>query len=124
MFGAEAIVAFMLVLAVVSVATDSRVPPGVAAIAIGAALGGAILVSGPISGAGVNPARSLGPMIVAGTFTDWWAYLIAPLVGGVIAATSYDRVLRSGAAPISSDTGTGNSGSSRSNGAAQVRATQ
>jgi len=88
-----------LVLVVVSVATDGRVPAGVAALAIGSALGAAILISGPISGAGVNPARALGPMIVAGKFTDWWAYVVAPLVGGTLATTTYDRVLRRGSTP-------------------------
>jgi aquaporin Z/aquaporin NIP len=100
-FGAEAVVTAILVLAVVSVATDSRVPAGVAALAIGAALATAILVSGPISGAGVNPARSLGPMIVAGKLRDWWVYVAAPLVGGAFAATLYERVLRPGAVPTS-----------------------
>jgi MIP family channel proteins len=95
----EAVVTFMLVLVVVSVATDNRVPAGVAAMAIGAALAAAILVSGPVSGAGVNPARSIGPMIAAGKFTDWWAYVVAPLVGGIAAVTVYDRVLRSGRTP-------------------------
>jgi aquaporin Z/aquaporin NIP len=98
-FAAEAVVTFVLVLTVVSVATDTRVPVGVAATAIGAALAAAILVSGPVSGGGVNPARSLGPMIIAGKFTDWWVYITAPFAGGVLAAALYDRVLRNGAAP-------------------------
>jgi aquaporin Z/aquaporin NIP len=101
LLGAEGIVTFILVLGVVSVATDNRVPAGVAAWAIGAALAVAIIASGPISGAGVNPARSLGPMIVAGTFTDWWVYVTGPLVGGAIAATVYE-VLRSGSVPTTS----------------------
>jgi MIP family channel proteins len=96
---AEAVVTFLLVLVVISVATDSRVPPGVAALAIGSALGVAILISGPITGAGVNPARALGPMIVAGRFTDWWVYIIAPLFGGALATTVYDRFLRLGSSP-------------------------
>ena len=79
---AEAVVTFVLVLVVVAVATDTRVPRGIAAIAIGAALAVAIVISGPVSGAGVNPARAIGPMILAGQFTDWWAYLAAPLAGG------------------------------------------
>lgn len=98
-FAAEAVVTFMLVLVVISVATDSRVPSGVAAMAIGAALAAAIFISGPISGAGVNPARAIGPMIAAGKFTDWWVYLVAPLLGGIAAATVYDRFLRSGSTP-------------------------
>jgi MIP family channel proteins len=96
---AEAVVTFLLVLVVISVATDRRVARGIAAVAIGAALAAAILASGPISGAGVNPARALGPMIVAGKFTDWWVYLIAPLVGGIQASAVYEGILWSGAAP-------------------------
>ena len=96
---AEAIVTFVLVLVVVAVATDTRVPRGVAATAIGATLAVAIVISGPVSGAGVNPARAIGPMILAGQFTDWWAYLAAPIVGGVLAVALYDRVLRAGSTP-------------------------
>src|SRR5271169_3623809 len=96
---AEAVVTFVLVLVVVAVATDSRVPRGIAAMAIGAALAVAIEISGPVSGAGVNPARAIGPMILAGQFTDWWAYLTAPLAGGVAAVALYDRCLRAGSTP-------------------------
>jgi len=96
---AEAMVTFVLVLVVVAVATDSRVPRGIAAMAIGAALAVAIVISGPVSGAGVNPARAIGPMILAGQFTDWWAYLAAPLAGGAIAVALYDRFLRAGRTP-------------------------
>jgi MIP family channel proteins len=96
---AEAVVTFVLVLVVVAVATDSRVPRGIAAVAIGAALGVAIVISGPVSGAGVNPARAIGPMILAGQFADWWAYLVAPVAGGVVAVALYDRFLRAGRAP-------------------------
>jgi MIP family channel proteins len=93
---AEAVVTFVLVLVVVAVATDSRVPRGIAAMAIGAALA---VISGPVSGAGVNPARAIGPMILAGQFRDWWAYLAAPLAGGVVAVALYDRFLRAGRTP-------------------------
>ena len=96
---AEAIVTLVLVLVVVAVATDSRVPRGAAAVAIGAALAVAIVVSGPVSGAGVNPARAIGPMILAGQFTDWWAYLVAPVAGGLVAVALYDRLLRTGGTP-------------------------
>ncbi len=89
----------MLVLVVVAVATDPRVPRGIAAIAIGAALAVAIVIAGPVSGAGVNPARVIGPMILAGQFSDWWAYLVAPVAGGVMAVALYDRFLRPGRTP-------------------------
>jgi glycerol uptake facilitator-like aquaporin len=71
----------------------------VAAVAIGSALAAAILISGPISGAGVNPARALGPMILTGRFTDWWAYLTAPVIGGTLAVTTYQRLLRKCSTP-------------------------
>ncbi len=96
---AEAAVTFVLVLVVVAVATDSRVPRGIAAMAIGAALAVAIVIAGPVSGAGVNPARAIGPMILAGQFSDWWAYLAAPLAGGATAVALYDRFLRAGRTP-------------------------
>ena len=57
------------------------------------------MISGPVSGAGVNPARAIGPMILAGQFPDWWAYLAAPLAGGVVAVALYDRFLRAGDTP-------------------------
>jgi hypothetical protein len=49
--------------------------------------------------ASVNPARAIGPMILAGQLTDWWAYLAAPLAGGAIAVALYDRFLRAGNLP-------------------------
>jgi len=96
---AEAVVTFVLVLVVMAVATDSRVSRGIAAMAIGAALAVAIVISGPVSGAGVNPARAIGPMILAGQFSDWWAYLAAPLAGGAIAVALYDKFLHAGNTP-------------------------
>jgi len=67
---AEGVVTFVLVLVIISVATESRVPRGLAAVAIGAALAAGIVISGPVSGAGINPARAIGPMVLAGRFTD------------------------------------------------------
>ena len=92
-FVVEAFVTFVLMFAVISVASGTPASTAVTAIAIGLSLSVAILISGPISGAGVNPARALGPMIIAGQFTDWWAYLIAPVVGAVAAATAHTRLL-------------------------------
>jgi len=71
-FASEAVVTFVPVLVITAVTTDNKVPRAAAAVAIGAALAAAILISGPISGAGVNPARAIGPMILTGPFTGWW----------------------------------------------------
>jgi MIP family channel proteins len=93
-FGAETAGTFILVMAIAWVSSDRPSSPALATFTIGAALAAAILSSGPISGAGINPARAIGPMIVAGRFTDWWVYATAPVLGGTLAATLYDRVFR------------------------------
>lgn len=68
----EALIAFILVFTVISTATDPRVPAGTASVAIGFALAAGVLLGGPVSGGAGNPARALGPMIVAGTFPVWF----------------------------------------------------
>jgi glycerol uptake facilitator-like aquaporin len=52
-----------------------------------------------VTGGAVNPARALGPMIVAGKLTSFWVYIVGPLVGGVIAAFAYDRFIGEADAP-------------------------
>ena len=86
----EAIVTFLLMLVIMSVATDERVSSSVVGPAIGFTLVAAILIAGPISGGAVNPARALGPMIIAGKYTGWWAYMVGPLVGAICAALIYN----------------------------------
>jgi MIP family channel proteins len=100
-FMVEAILTFMLVLIVVSVATDERVPAAAAGQAVGFTLAAAILTGGPVTGGAVNPAPALGPMIMAGTFTSAWVYIVAPVVGGVLAALLYDRFIAEADTPKS-----------------------
>jgi aquaporin Z len=64
-----------------------------AAQAVAAYIALAGLFGGPVSGASMNPARSLGPALVFGDWTAWWAYLVGPVAGGVV-AVSIARVLR------------------------------
>ena len=90
----EIFVTFILVFVVISVATDDRAPAGVAPIAVGFALASAIFIAGPATGAAVNPARALGPIIVA--WTNWnvaLIYIIGPIIGGVLAAFLYDSFI-------------------------------
>lgn len=89
----EAIVTFVLVFVVISVATDERVSDAVAPIAVGAALTVGVFVAGPVTGGAVNPVRALGPMLVGGQLDYWWIYLLGPVVGGVLAAVAYDRFI-------------------------------
>ncbi|MDQ4127214.1 MAG: aquaporin [Actinomycetota bacterium] len=87
----EVLVTFILVFVVISVATDDRAPAGVAPLAVGFALACGVLIAGPVTGGSLNPARTLGPMILAGRFDAVWVYILAPIVGAVLAAFVYDR---------------------------------
>jgi len=92
-FFVEALITFVLVLVVISVATDDRVPTAAAPVAVGAALAVCIFIAAPVTGGAVNPARAFGPAAVSGNLDALWVYLLAPLVGGVLAAVVYDRLL-------------------------------
>jgi MIP family channel proteins len=93
-FGWEIVLTFFLMLVITSVATDTRAVGEAAALAIGGTVGLCALFGGPISGASMNPARSLGPAVVSGDLTAVWIYLTAPVIGAVIAVLVYG-VLRS-----------------------------
>ncbi len=89
----EVVLTFFLAIVIVAVATDTRAVGNAAAIAIGGTVALGALVGGPISGASMNPARSLGPALVTGDLSDLWVYLAAPPIGAVLAALTY-RYLR------------------------------
>jgi MIP family channel proteins len=89
----EAILTFFLVITIFAVAIDDRgVYKSVAGLPIGLVLGFDILVGGPLTGASMNPARSFGPALVGGTWTNFWVYVIGPVIGGLIAASLYSFV--------------------------------
>lgn len=89
----EAFITFLLVFVIIAVTSDRRAANSTASISIGFALVSAVLIGGPSTGGAVNPVRALGPEIASGTFTSFWVYLTAPVVGGIIAALVYDRVI-------------------------------
>ncbi|CAM8908304.1 unnamed protein product [Rhodiola kirilowii] len=62
-------------------------------IVVGIGIALAVLITGPVSGGSLNPARSLGPTIVSGKFTDVWIYIVAPCAGAISGAMTY-RLLR------------------------------
>ena len=95
----EALVTFVLVFVVVSVATDDRVHASLAPIAVGAALAVAVFVAGPVTGGAVNPVRALGPALVDGQLPNIWIYIVGPLLGGLAAALVYARFLAKAQAP-------------------------
>jgi aquaporin NIP len=89
----ETLLTFFLMLIITAVATDTRAVGEAAALAIGGTVALGALAGGPISGASMNPARSLGPALVAGDLTAVWIYLVGPVLGAVGAAVVY-RYLR------------------------------
>jgi aquaporin NIP len=91
----ELVLTFFLLFVITSVATDTRAVGEAAAIAIGATVALDAMVGGLISGASMNPARSLGPAIVAWELSSAWIYVLAPLVGATLGAFAY-QVVRGG----------------------------
>ena len=97
---AEAIGTFLLVTAIMALAVDKRAPGGWAGLMIGLSVAAAILLIGPLTGGSLNPARTFGPLLVGtigGGDTFWGdlpAYVVGPLIGGVVAALAYDAVAR------------------------------
>lgn len=89
----EVVLTFFLMLVITAVATDTRAVGQAAALAIGGTVALGALVGGPVSGASMNPARSLGPAIVSVDLTGIWIYLLAPILGSIAAAFVY-RMLR------------------------------
>jgi MIP family channel proteins len=98
-FVVEILITFILVFVVMAVATDDRAPAAIAPIAVGFALAVGVFIAGPVTGGSVNPARSLGPMIVAGDLTSVWLYILGPIIGAVLAALLYQRFLADVEAP-------------------------
>ncbi len=91
-FVLEIVLTFFLMFVIISVATDSRAVGQAAAIAIGGTVGLEAMFAGPISGASMNAARSLGPALVSGELTSLWVYLLAPAIGAVLGALTYEFV--------------------------------
>lgn len=105
LLAAEFIATFLLVIAIFGVAIDERGKAvSIGAFAIGLTVAFDILAIGPVTGASMNPARSLGPALIykltggeaaAGAFDLHWCYWAAPIAGAVVAALIYDNFLLS-----------------------------
>ena len=89
-FGLEIVLTFFLMFVIMAVATDNRAVGEAAAIAIGGTVLLDAMVGGPISGASMNPARSLAPAVVSGNLQFIWIYLTAPFIGASAAICVYN----------------------------------
>jgi MIP family channel proteins len=88
----ELVLTFFLMFVIMAVATDTRAVGEAAAIAIGGTVGLDAMFGGPISGASMNPARSIGPALVSGNLHALWLYILAPILGASLAALAYQFV--------------------------------
>ena len=95
----ELVLTAVLMFVIMAVATDTRAVGTAAAIAIGGAVGLDALFGGPVTGASMNPVRSLGPALVAGEWRHFWVYLAGPFAGAALGALAYQLVRGSRAAP-------------------------
>jgi MIP family channel proteins len=105
-FVIEAVLAFFLSTVVLSTAVAGRARD-LAPLAIGMTLTLNIIMGGPLTGAAFNPARALGPMVATGNFNDAWLYVVAPIVGAIVAAilhTGLARLIHERIAPVTART--------------------
>jgi MIP family channel proteins len=91
-FAFELVMTAFLMFVILAVATDTRAVGEAAAIAIGATIAFDALFGGPISGASMNPMRSIGPAVASGNFHALWLYIVAPVLGAAIGGLAYQFV--------------------------------
>jgi aquaporin Z len=82
-----------LVSVILGTASGAQALGPIAALGVGGYIALAGLFGAPVSGASMNPARSLGPALVLGDWTSWWAYLLGPVIGALI-AVGFASILR------------------------------
>jgi len=85
----ELFLSFLLMLVILNIACGSKEEGLFSGIVIGGVVGLEAMFAGPVCGASMNPARSLGPAIVSGNTEFLWLYLLAPLTGMILAVPAY-----------------------------------
>lgn len=100
----EIILTFFLVFVIFGVAVDPRTPRIVSGLVIGLTISMDILAGGVVSGGIMNPARWFGPAVVQGDFTNFWLWIVGPIVGGLIAAFVYQIVFLADAPALETPT--------------------
>ncbi|MDE1976482.1 MAG: aquaporin [Elusimicrobia bacterium] len=92
-FMLELIMSFILMFTIMGVATDDRAEGAMAGIAVGAVIALEAAFGGPVSGASMNPARSIAPALASWDFSALWIYCAAPVLGTVLGARAYALVV-------------------------------
>ena len=108
-FAVEWLLSFVLMLVIMAVSTDERVTPGFGGMAVGLTVGFCAMAGGPLTGASMNPARSLGPAVAGGLWTTHWIYWVAPVTAMLVAGRVYEYLRPAGTAavPVGVDPGAG-----------------
>jgi aquaporin NIP len=88
-FVLEVLLTFFLMLVILQVSQGSKEVGVMAGIAIGAVVGLEALFAGPISGASMNPARSIAPAVISGELSALWIYVCAPILGALAATITW-----------------------------------
>jgi MIP family channel proteins len=88
----ETLLTASLMFVITAVATDTRAVGELAALAIGFTVAVDAMWGGPISGASMNPARSLGPALFSGAWDAHWLYWVGPIVGAILGALIYQFI--------------------------------
>ncbi|KAK1592194.1 hypothetical protein Q3G72_021015 [Acer saccharum] len=99
---AEIIISFLLMFVISGAVTDNRAIGELGGIAVGMTIMLNVFVAGPISGASMNPARSIGPAIVKNVYKGIWVYIAGPIIGAIAGGFAYN-LLRSTHKPLSDD---------------------
>jgi aquaporin NIP len=100
----ECVMTWLLMLVILNVSTGAKEKGITAGIAIGSVIALEAMFGGPISGASMNPARSLGPALVSGNFQHLWVYLLAPTLGGALAILCFSVIREPGNQQQASET--------------------
>uniref|UniRef100_A0A7N0SYH1 Aquaporin NIP7-1 n=1 Tax=Kalanchoe fedtschenkoi TaxID=63787 RepID=A0A7N0SYH1_KALFE len=101
-FWIEFIGTYMIMLLAASMLYNCKTIGHLSGILVGMGIALAVLISGPVSGGSLNPARSLGPAIVSWEFSHVWIYIVGPCAGAISGAMTYQFLrLRGGAPPTS-----------------------
>ncbi|XP_057419344.1 probable aquaporin NIP-type [Lotus japonicus] len=88
----EILTSFLLMFVVSAVATDNRAIGELAGIAVGMTVLVDVFVAGPVSGASMNPARSIGPALVMHIYKGFWIYIVGPFLGAILGASAYNLI--------------------------------
>ncbi|CAI8616670.1 unnamed protein product [Vicia faba] len=88
----EMLASFLLMFVISAVSTDNRAIGELAGIAVGMTIIIDVFVAGPISGASMNPARSIGPALVMHVYSGLWVYIVGPFVGTFLGSSAYNLI--------------------------------